>query len=123
MLRQVAAIIAGYVLWTLLWITGHMVLFTKAGEVAASGLGLSSPAMILPILLYSFFCSLAAGWCTALIDRERTRLSVLIMGGLLLLTGLGVQISDWTLMPAWYHLSFLVMLLPLSVLGGRLAGR
>ena len=49
---------------------------------------------------------------------------VLLMGmspGLaMLLTGLCVQIGAWSMMPVWYHLPFLVLLVPVTLLGASL---
>jgi hypothetical protein len=41
------------------------------------------------------------------------------MASLLLLTGIFVQASVWTLMPIWYHVPFLALLVPIAVIGGR----
>ena len=40
---------------------------------------------------------------------------------LLLATGIAVQAGVWSLMPAWYHLTFLVLLAPMVLTGGKLA--
>ena len=46
---------------------------------------------------------------------------VIAMALLLLLTGVGVQLGVWPLMPVWYHLLFLALIVPVAVFGGRLA--
>ena len=42
---------------------------------------------------------------------------------ILLAVGLGVEISGWDTTPAWYHIVFLVLIVPSVLLGARLARR
>ena len=44
-------------------------------------------------------------------------------GILLLATGIAVQLQYWSLLPIWYHLVFLVLLVPSTVAGGSLRPR
>jgi hypothetical protein len=44
----------------------------------------------------------------------------MVMGTLLLATGIAVQASVWNLMPVWYHVPFLVLVVPACILGARL---
>ena len=34
--------------------------------------------------------------------------------------GIAVEASVWSLLPAWYHIIFLVLLIPVTMAGGRL---
>ena len=55
-------------------------------------------------------------------DRLAPRLPmrhVWILAALLLVTGIPVQLGSWALLPVWYHLAFLIALVPMTVLGGR----
>jgi len=45
-----------------------------------------------------------------------------VLAVLLLATGVGVQASVWILMPVWYHLGFLGLLVPGCLLRARLKG-
>jgi hypothetical protein len=36
-----------------------------------------------------------------------------------LLLGIGFEASAWNLMPVWYHLVFLALIIPATVMGGR----
>ena len=45
------------------------------------------------------------------------------MAALLLGTGVAVQIGVWTFMPTWYHLTFLALIVPASVMGGKMIRR
>jgi hypothetical protein len=43
----------------------------------------------------------------------------MILGVLLLAFGLMVEVMAWNYLPIWYHLIFLVLLIPFTVLGGK----
>ena len=118
--RAVFGVIAGYAVWTVLWLTGNNLIFAGAAESAAGGQRLENVGLLFGILALSVVCSLAAGAVTAAIAKSRARASVLIMAALLLVTGIGVQFSSWSLMPVWYHLAFLVLIVPVCLVGGRL---
>ena len=65
-------------------------------------------------------CSLAAGCCAAALAKKRHRPAVLVMSGLLLATGAVVQYDIGALMPVWYHLTFLALIVPVCVVGGAI---
>lgn len=116
MLRAILAIIAGYILWTALWFAGNLTIFAEAAEIAGNGERYDQTGPLVGILILSVVCSTAAGLTASLIAgrRPRARIAALILGLLLLLTGIGVQLGVWELMPVWYHLTFLVLLLPVT---------
>ena len=127
MLRRVLAVLAGYVTWTALWLGGNAVFFAGIATVVDAGTPYTAVGPLAGLVLQSVVCSIAAGLVTAAIarqaTREPTRTSVLIMAVLLLLTGVGVQIGVWPLMPLWYHLTFLGLIVPACIAGSRLIGR
>ena len=70
-------------------------------------------------LVRSVLFSIFAGYITAQIAKEN-KISTIILGGLLLLVGLLVQIEVWNYEPIWYHLPFLILLIPMTIFGGKL---
>jgi uncharacterized protein (DUF983 family) len=64
--------------------------------------------------------TLAAGAVSAFIGRSSR--TAVITGSLLLLVFVPEHISLWNKFPVWYHLTFLTSLVPLAVVGGRVAG-
>ncbi|HBX38472.1 MAG TPA: hypothetical protein DEG76_14810 [Pseudohongiella sp.] len=120
MKKMVIAIIAAYAVWTVIWLVGNATLFADVAAQSADGTPVTAVSVLLGILLLSIICSLAAGVAAALLDRANAFRAVLITGVLLVLTGVGVQASVWALMPAWYHLSFLTLIVPVTLLGARL---
>ena len=80
---------------------------------------------VLALVLYlavSFLASLAGGSATGKLANKPSTTWVLVLGVLLLATGIPVQMGYWDQIPVWYHLIFLGALIPLTVAGGRLAG-
>jgi ABC-type uncharacterized transport system permease subunit len=72
-------------------------------------------------LAISALATLAAGWVTAVIAK-RSRLATLMPGVLLLLMFIPQHIMLWDRFPVWYHLTFLLSLVPLTIMGARIAG-
>ena len=123
MKRAVLGVIVGYMLWTALWLGGNAVFFGAAAKVVRAGQPYTAAGPLAGVIVLSVVCSIAAGLAAAAIAKERAPAAVLVMAALLLVTGVAVQIGVWTLMPAWYHLTFLALIVPASVLGGRIIGR
>ena len=81
-------------------------------------------AFTLPMLLarlgISALATLATGWLLQRLSGGRPR-TVGLSALLLLATLLPVHVSLWPRFPAWYHLAFLLTLVPLYLLGARVA--
>jgi hypothetical protein len=123
MTRAILGVIAGYAVWTVIWLGGNSAFFGAAAEEVRGGRPFTAAGPLVALVGLSVVCSLAAGLATAAIAKERRRPAVLVMAALLLITGIAVQAGVWALMPLWYHLTFLALLVPVAVLGGRLVGR
>jgi len=121
MLRAIIAVIVGYALWSVVWVVGNAVLFARAAEAVGRGEAFLEPGPLAGALVLSVACSLLAGAACGKIAGARTRPAALVLGGLLLLTGIGVQASIWNLEPLWYHAAFLVLLGPVTVLAAVIA--
>lgn len=117
MMRQVLGVIAGYAAWTAVWLGGGAG-FRSVWPELDGVQSITATAPLLSLLGLSLACSLLAGFTTRRLAAKSG--AVLVMALLLIATGIGVQMSVWELMPVWYHLAFLVLLLPVATLGGRL---
>ena len=94
-------------------------LFGAAGQEVGEGRPFTSVGTLLGVLVLSVVCSFSAGASTAVIAMARAGRAVLVMALLLLISGIAVQASVWSLMPVWYHLTFLALIVPISLVGGR----
>jgi uncharacterized protein (DUF983 family) len=61
--------------------------------------------------------TLAMGFATSVLSR-RSAVATLAAGVLLLLLFVPQHITLWNTFPVWYHLTFLMSLVPLAYLGG-----
>jgi hypothetical protein len=78
--------------------------------------------MMIARLTIGALATIAAGLVTAVIARRSTL--VRLAPGLLLLAAFIPQhIMLWEKFPVWYHLTFLLSLVPLTYLGGRTVNR
>jgi len=120
--RAIAGGVVGYIVWTVLWLGGNAgILAAFPGGMDENG-AMAEPGVGVAALVLSVICSLAGGAVCAAIATKPTK-SVMVLAILLLLTGIGVQASSWDLMPIWFHIPFLLLLVPATLAGGRLAGR
>ncbi len=122
MLKNILSAIAGYATWTVVFLGGSAVIRSSFGE-AHNADGGSSDGMVLTLyLLISVIASWLAGFVTArLADAPKMRW-VYVLVVLLLGTGIPVQLMSWDILPVWYNLAFLALLIPIPILGGRKAG-
>ena len=114
-------IIAGYVVWTILWLAGNAALgasFRDAYQVFADGGQFDDPMLLSFSLVLSVVCSVVAGFVAARVGREKANAAVWGAALALLVTGIGVQASAWDRMPVWYHVVFLALIVPACRFGG-----
>lgn len=130
MLRIILGAIAGFIVWSILWVGSDamfMAIFSSYREYMEgfnNALQTKQPFQINSTILFltlikSFICSIIAGLITAMIAKENTK-STILLGIFLLAFGILIQSVYWNYLPLWYHLSFLILLIPMTILGGRL---
>jgi hypothetical protein len=119
MSKKVLAVVAGLAAWVgIVFVVGEIMrLSWPAYARVAAAMTFTLP-MLIARLSISVLATLAAGFVTAFI-APRSML-VRLMPGILLLVGfIPVHISLWDKFPIWYHFTFLLSLVPLTDLGGR----
>lgn len=120
MVRSVVGVVAGLVVWVALATVAGVILRNAwpAYASVADAMTFTLPMMIARLSIGAV-ATLAAGWVATVITR-RFRLS-LLPGVVLLLGFIPQHIMLWEKFPVSYHLTFLCSLLPLTLLGGRMA--
>lgn len=121
--RSILAVLAGVVLWSALWIPFGLGMQAAFPDLIDPQRYLGHVPTLLTYIAASFLFSLAAGYVTALAARARPVQHALALGVVQLLIGIGFEVSYWSMLPVWYHLVFLVLLIPGNVLGGMLRAR
>ena len=119
--RTIGAVVAGVVLWGLLWNALNFGLMglglVTAGE-PITGIGL-----LLGLIAYSAALSVLAGWVAAAIKgAPEAMTAVKALAATNLLIGIVTEVMYWELMPVWYHMVFLLLVVPMTLQGGRLKG-
>ena len=130
-MRIMAGIVAGFVVWSIFW-TGsdailsavspgwykrHLSEFQSAVDNRSDYTANST--MLIIALIRSVIFSLVAGFVAAAIARENVK-STVGLGVLLILFGVFVQSILWNYVPLWYHIPFLLLLVPMTIAGGKL---
>jgi hypothetical protein len=120
MLRSILGVVAGVLAW------GIVVTILNLGlrhgwpaYAAVEKAMLFTVPMMAARLSISGISSLVSGFAAAAVGRSGQ--AALIAGVLLLLIFVPIHYMIWSKFPLWYHLTFLVSLPLLSVIGGRFA--
>jgi hypothetical protein len=122
-MKSFLAVLAGFVAWTVLFLGANQgVAATLADRFAADG-STSDPTALLLVLLASVAASFVGGWVTAALAPRARLQHGLVLGGINLLVGIGVQAGYWSTIPLWYHLAFLGLLVPVIALGAWVRAR
>src|SRR5215213_1143328 len=133
MLRIVLGVIAGFISWVMVWVGIEKILsailpewygapqlaFQNAVE-NGGGHFTAETHLLLSHIVIGAIVSAIAGYVAALTAGENMR-APLVLGFLLLLVmGLVKAYMSWPYVPLWYHVIFTAMLIPMTILGGRL---
>ena len=119
-MKRALAVIGGFVLWSVLWLCYNQLLL-KAGVLPSDLTRPLTAAMPLLLLLGgSIVFSIVSGYVAARIAGARAAMPALVLGILLLATGIFFQLKTWNLLPVWYNVLFLLLLIPMTVAGARM---
>ena len=120
MKRAILAFIAGVLVWVLVVsLLDRALRFIVPGYAAAEPKMAFTLAMMVARLIIAAITSLAAGAVAAVIAPASPRVPW-VLGVVVLAVFIPVHLKLWNLFPLWYHLTFLLPLVPLVVLGARL---
>lgn len=123
MKRSIFGVVAGLVVWVLVVsLLDRVLRITIAGYEEAEPQFAFTLGMMLARLGIAALSSLAAGATAALIARSAAR-APWIVGAVFLVLFVPEHVKLWNVLPAWYHLTFLLTLVPLCWAGGLLARR
>ncbi|MEZ5427621.1 MAG: hypothetical protein R2747_15230 [Pyrinomonadaceae bacterium] len=129
--RIILGAAAGFIVWSVLWIVSNELLavffpvwygarISGYQESLTTGAPFILDADILIVsLLRGALCSVLAGYLSVSVARKRVEAAYLL-GLLLLLVGILMHALTWEHLPLWYHFLFWFMLIPMTVLGGKL---
>ena len=118
--KMILGIIVGFVVWTILWLGSNAILVAIMPDIAPTAelTNITSTYLIIR-LISSVIFSIIAGFVAVIISKEAAK-TAFFLGMLLLATGIFVQVGVWNAIPLWYHIIFLILLIPMTLLGGKL---
>ena len=123
MVKGSFGVVAGLAVWVVLVSIGGLMIRLSWPAYASVG---AAMAFTLPMLIarlsISAVATLGSGLVTAVIAPRSMR-ALLMTGVILLVAFIPVHIGLWDKFPVWYHVTFLVSLVPLTYLGGRITWR
>jgi hypothetical protein len=122
MKKTILAFVAGLVAWVLVAsILDRGLRALLDGYTAAEAQMHFTLGMMAARLAIAIITSVVAGAVVAAVAPPSTRVPW-VLGVILLAAFLPAHVKLWNNFPIWYHLTFLVTLVPLVVLGARLFG-
>jgi hypothetical protein len=116
--KAVIGVVAGLAVWIAVVAVAGVIMRSSWPAYArvADAMTFTLP-MMLARLSIGALATLAAGWVTTAIV-PRPMLVRLMPGLILLVVFIPQHIALWNNFPVWYHLTFLLSLVPLTYLGG-----
>src|SRR5215471_8062867 len=123
MKRSILACLAGLLTWVIVITVINRLLrlnlpnYTAAEQTLQFTLGMKSARLLMAIVT-----SVLAGGVTGWISRP-SRWAPLIVGSVVLAMSVPVHIGVWSKFPAWYHLTFLLTIIPAVLVGALLPPR
>lgn len=134
MVRIVLGVITGFIAWVIVWVGSERVLSAISpgwfgahqtafqAAIEHGGQFTADTTILLIHIALGSIVSVISGFLAALIAVGNKR-APLILGFLLLAFGLLKVVMSWPYVPIWYHVIFTAILLPMTIMGGRLKAR
>jgi hypothetical protein len=121
MARDILGVLAGLAVWMAIAVVAGVTMRSAWPDYAsvADAMTFTLPMMFARLAIGAL-ATLAAGWVIAVIAR-RSMLARVTAGLLLVVVFVPQHIMLWDKFPVWYHLTFLVSLVPLAYLGGQIS--
>ena len=123
MAKDIVGVVAGLAMWVAIAGVAGVTMRGAWPEYAsvADAMTFTLPMMFARLTIGAL-ATVGAGWVAAVIAR-RSRLASMTAGLLLVVVFVPQHLMLWEKFPVWYHLTFLVSLVPLAYLGGQIRAR
>lgn len=120
-MKTFLAVIVGYAVWTVCWLGGNACFRAMDLTPKDQTVRIESPGPLLLLLALSVVASIVSGFLAGLTSPAKA--AHYVCAALLLATGCAVQWSARALFPVWYHIAFLLLVVPVFLVGTRLGAR
>ena len=118
--RAIGGVVVGYALWSVLWLGLNAGAQAALPDVIDPLQPLTHVGVLAFFVVASVAISIGSGYVCSAVRGSPSMKSVQVLAGALLVTGIGVEVSYWSMTPVWYHLAFLALLVPGTLWGGSL---
>ena len=130
-MRIVLGVIAGFFVWSIVWVGSEKILSAispegfgahqRAFEAAVKNGGqfTAATSLLLTHIVLGSIVSVMSGFLAALVAGGNPR-APLVLGFLLLALGVVKVVMSWAYVPIWYQVIFTALLIPMSIMGGKL---
>ena len=131
MVRIVLGVIAGFFSWLIVWFGSEKILSAiwpegfgahqRAFEAAVKNGGpfTAATSLLLTHIVLGSIVSVMSGFLAALVAGGNPR-APLVLGFLLLALGVVKVVMSWSYVPVWYQVIFTALLIPMTIMGGKL---
>jgi hypothetical protein len=131
MLRTTLSVVAGFFTWIVVWIGIEKMLSAifpvaygapqLAFQVAIKNGGAftADTTLLLSHIVIVTIVAALSGFVAALVAKGNQR-APLVLSFVLLAIGVLKALMSWSLVPLWYHIAFTALLVPMTLIGGRL---
>jgi Ca2+/Na+ antiporter len=117
--RILAAVVVGFVVWSILWVAAAQVVIGVSPESFDEDQSTTDTGLLILFVVLSAVFSIVAGFVAAKIASSTAMKTAWILGIVLFVVGLVIEIAGWDKAPAWYHIVFLVPLIPCVLIGAK----
>jgi len=130
MVRIILGVIAGFFAWAIVWVGSEKILsaiwpgfgahqLAFQAAIEHGGSFTADTSILLMHIVLGSAVSVMSGFLAALIAGENRR-APLVLGFLLVAFGLLKVVLSWPYVPIWYHVIFTALLIPMTIMGGKL---
>lgn len=120
MAKKIFGVVAGLVAWVIIVsIAGPIMRAVWPAYASVADAMTFTLPMMMARLSIGAVATVAAGWVAGMI-AGRSTIATVLPGVLLLVAFIPEHISLWEKFPVWYHLTFLLSLIPLTFAGGKM---
>ena len=119
--KMIGAVLAGAAAWAVPWLGGNAALAAMLPDHVVVGEPITHMGVLVGLIVFGgVLLSLLAGWVTAAVKKDDVMGAVWALAALQFALGLFFEISNWALLPVWYHIVFLACIVPFTVAGGKM---
>ena len=118
--RIVLAVLVGWLLYGIVWNVLGLAMAAIFSDSFTLGEPLTDTLTLVVYLVLSIPVSILSGYGSARFGLDHAGTAVKALAIVNLVTGIVVQSMAWKLLPAWWHIAFLIFIVPATLYGGRL---